>query len=41
MTDRALVATDRADLAKPDIQDAFAAFLRLNVAQACPVPKRG
>jgi len=33
MTDQALVAPDKAALTKPDILDAFAAFLRLNVAQ--------
>ena len=39
MTDRALMATDKADLTKPDILDAFAAFLRLNVAQGDASPQ--
>jgi integrase/recombinase XerD len=39
MTDRALVATDKAGLTRPDILDAFAAFLRLNVAQGDASPQ--
>lgn len=40
MSDRALVATSTADLTRPDILSAFAAFLRLNVAQGTPHRRR-
>ena len=34
MTETAMIVRDRAELATADILDAFAAFLRLNVARA-------
>ncbi len=39
MTDQALVTKERADLARSTILDAFAAFLRLNVAQGDASPQ--
>jgi hypothetical protein len=41
MTDRALVATSATVFTKADILDAFATFLRLRVAQVCPILKIG